>query len=217
MVIDRSHGSSAGSGASLIDMLRFLALQPRSSRTIALVLLSLLTLPLVAAEPHRASSVARPGRGSFPGRQVTTVRFFAMNLDNPIHEPRCPVPIGPDGKLCDAVVTPGVTLSTAQAEEALQLTRTRTTYSKEYTKCFLPHHALVFFDAGDHPVGFVSICFMCRQAAISPALAIAKPYDGYYAFSAAGMEHLQALCRAVGLPYCDAKVPADFTSPGKTR
>jgi hypothetical protein len=148
---------------------------------------------------------------------VATVRFFSVNLDNPIQEPRCPVPIGPDGKLCDAVVTPGVRLSAAQAEQALKLVRARTTYSKDYTKCFLPHHALVFFDVEDHPVGYVSICFMCKQAAISPILSIAKPYEGYYAFSPAGMAQLQALCHEAGLPYCDAKLPADFPSPGKTR
>ena len=35
--------------------------------------------------------------------------------------------------------------------------------------CFNPHHAFVFYDAAQKPVGWVEVCFECGNAAAEPA------------------------------------------------
>lgn len=136
-----------------------------------------------------------------------TVRGFAFDMD--LMEPVCEVPLDPDGSPCSTVQLPGIELDEGQVQHLLALLRQPTTYGRG-ASCFLPHHGFVFYDDKDVPVAEFSVCFLCTMATASPWIPGAKKVDGFIGLSEEGNEALRALCRDVGLPKCDAKIPEDF-------
>ncbi len=144
----------------------------------------------------------------FPGVPFKTVRGFAFDMAV-IARPVCEGPLDPDGTLCSTVSRPGVELSAKHVDRLLAILGQRSSYGAG-SSCFLPHHGFVFYDEAGAPVAEVSVCFLCDMAMASPWIPQAKKVDGRIGLSEKGNEALRELCRDVGLPKCDAKVPEDF-------
>jgi hypothetical protein len=68
----------------------------------------------------------------------------------------------------------GVELSSAQIAHFLRATAT-TEHPGSHLKCFYPHHALVFFAAGDKIIGHYTICFQCAVYRSSVGQFVSEP------------------------------------------
>ena len=74
-----------------------------------------------------------------------------------------------DGTICASAVYPGSELSTEQASRVLELSREALRAStRQHTRCFEPHHAIVYFDQKGVPVAEVTVCFECSAIRLSP-------------------------------------------------
>jgi hypothetical protein len=160
--------------------------------------------------PPGFSPIPERRKGAFPGVAFAEVRAFAFDLEVS-ERPMCGAPLDADGSLCSTVERPGVVLSAEQSRLLVDLLKKPATYGPG-SKCFLPHHGFVFYDAAGVPVADVSLCFMCNMVAGRPALlAAGKHAEGTRAgLGEEGNGRLRALCKELGLPKCDATRPDDF-------
>jgi hypothetical protein len=158
--------------------------------------------------------VASPGflpipakrKQGFPGVAFTEVRGFAFDLevrDRPV----CRTPLDADGTLCATVARPGAPLSAEQSKKLLAILGDKKSYG-DGSKCFLPHHGFVFYDARGVAVAEVSLCLMCDVGRASPAIPAAR--GGEFGLAEQATASLRALCRDLGLPKCDARRPDEF-------
>jgi len=75
--------------------------------------------------------------------------------------------IAKNGRLHQGIInTDGVLLNPSQVEK-LQDVYQKDSDGKIMAKCFLPHHAFVFFDAQDKIVAHLSVCFQCGTSSSS--------------------------------------------------
>ena len=145
----------------------------------------------------------------FPGVDFAEIKAFALDLhvNGP---PQCWLPLDDDGTLCKTVEAPGVVLTEAQAKRLVALLKQPATFGGG-SKCYLPHHAFVFYTKEGTPVAEIAVCFMCEMMMARPSLPAAKNYTEYsFGISPKGNKAFRALCKELGLPKCDAKHPDEF-------
>ena len=159
-------------------------------------LLVALSLSLFAYESDKTTAgVAKSG----------SVVAYAMNLDRP-GRPQCTMPIE-NGALCKSVRRPGKKLSATQAKRLSELLTSRRSYGQPEPKCFIPHHAFVFYDDQKKVQRQVSVCFMCSNLRANPPLSGQPKDPSSSALTSKALNELRGLCRELGLPRCDAKRP----------
>ena len=141
-----------------------------------------------------AHSALAGGVQPFPGVKYATVSAYNFNAKQ--GRPECTMPVNEDGSLCSSVKEQGKQLSKTQVQKVLKILNADSSYRRGFAKCFIPHHALVFFNTEGKPVAQVSLCFKCHQLLIEPSrprrrsIAQAAQYD------------LQDLCVELGLKNC---------------
>ncbi len=131
----------------------------------------------------------------FPG--VTYSRIKAVYFNGKAGRPECMMPLNEDGSLCSSVQGPGKWLSKKQVARLTTILNDPRSYKMPFASCFIPHHALLLYDAKNKPVAQVSICFMCERLALEPGKPSAR------SLSTKGQAALQKLCRDLGLKACD--------------
>jgi hypothetical protein len=186
----------------------------RMKHILCIVGLLALSSPVLADSPPPSSEkvierqVISPSLGlkKYPNVPFATVKAFGFNLRKK-GRPDCQMPVNPDGTLCKSVEKPGVVLNEEQQKRLLKLLGTPRTFGEGESKCFIPHHAFVFYDKDGKAVGQVSICFMCVGLRANPPVA-AQPKDPRRsALGDWGMKNLRQLCHDLKLPACDKKSP----------
>ena len=157
----------------------------------------------VIEQPVQAPTL---GLKKYPNVPFATVKGFGFNLRKK-GRPECMMPVNPDGTLCKSVKRPGVVLNEAQQKRLLKLLGTPKTFGAGEAKCFLPHHAFVFYDKDGKAVGQVSICFMCVGLRANPRVRAQPKSPRRSALGDWGLKQLRQLCRDLNLPACDKKSP----------
>ena len=141
-----------------------------------------------------ASPVLAGGLEPFPGVDYSSVKAFYFNAKS--GRPECTMPLNKDGSLCSSVEGPGKLLSKKQADTLRQILNEPSSYQRGFARCFIPHHALVFFNTKGKPVAQVSLCFKCHQLLIEPSQPRRR------SIAQAAQHDLQDLCVELGLKNC---------------
>jgi hypothetical protein len=165
-----------------------------STMTMTRVALSLLVVGIAGqaqAEPE-------------PPKKARVVAY-AMNLEGK-GRPECMMPLK-DGAPCKTVKQPGKTLTAAQAKRLSALFGKRRSFGQAEPKCFIPHHAFVFYDKDGKVERQVSVCFMCSNLRAEPPLRKQPEDPMKSALSDRSVKVLRGLCKELGLPRCDATMP----------
>ncbi|MFI5205152.1 MAG: hypothetical protein ACHQF2_11705, partial [Flavobacteriales bacterium] len=106
------------------------------------------------------------GAKPWPGVEYKSVKVYLYNLDDRLFGQHQPVK---ENKLDTTIIQPGATLTPEQVNQVLKVSNENTNLLElGLSSCFLPHHAIVFFDANEKPVAYISICFMCDAARFYP-------------------------------------------------
>lgn len=114
-----------------------------------------------------------------------------------IQDPRGYEPVFDDSSLNRGVIQ-SIRLSGEQQRELVTAVTTSIDY-EDSSDCHYPHHAFVFFDSSDRPVGWVSVCLECGTYTFSSRRAPAYvPFEG-----------LRELCLELGLP--ELEEPTGYT------
>lgn len=116
--------------------------------------------------------------------------------------PECPRAIEMGGTLCKTASLPGKALTQPQRERLAALSRTPGALNDELTKCFIPHHTFVAYDAKGRPLTEMTVCFMCDMVDIGPLGG-----SRLRGVTAAALNELRGLCRELGLGGCDRRTP----------
>lgn len=91
---------------------------------------------------------------------------YLYNLDGKLYGQHKPVK---NDKLDTTMVLPGVKLNTAQTDELVKLLSQNTeTINAGLASCYIPHHAVVFYDDQHKIVAWMSACFMCDGVRFFP-------------------------------------------------
>ena len=141
-----------------------------------------------------ASPALAGGLQSFPGIPYASVKAYNLNAKK--GRPECTMPLNKDGSLCSSVKGPGKRLSKKQATEILKILNAPESYQTGFAKCFIPHHALVAYDAKGKAVAQVSICFECHQLRMEPGQPERR------SLAKAARYTLQDICLELGLKDC---------------
>ncbi len=97
----------------------------------------------------------------------------------------------PEGRFHEGLITPaGVRLSGAQAEDLMNAI-TGSHPALDDMSCYRPHHAFVFYNEKDEPVGVVEVCFACSTFRSYPEEGLARRWD---------LKAIKALCHDLALP-----------------
>ena len=179
--------------------------------TIGLLCLSLPAMadaPTTTSQPQAAQQTPLPSMGlkGYPDVPFATVKGFAFNLGKK-GRPECLMPVYDDGTLCKSVETPGVVLNEQQKKRLLKLLSSPKTFGAMEAKCFIPHHAFVFYDKNGKTVGQVSICFMCVGLRADPPVRAQPKSPRRAALGKQGLKKLRALCNDLKLPACNKEAP----------
>lgn len=116
----------------------------------------------VAHEQIRPRAFRPLTRGSrVDPKRVHHARMIAFNYGMPCGDGV----VEANGTICESAVYPGAELTATQLARASEILRLapdpKTWRARPSIRCFDPHHAVVFFDDHDVPVGEVDICFEC--------------------------------------------------------
>ena len=116
--------------------------------------------------------------------------------------PECLRAIEMGGALCKTVALPGKALTQTQRERLAALSRARGALNDELTKCFIPHHTFVAYDAKGRPLAEMTFCFMCDMVDVGPLGG-----TRLRGVSDTALNELRGLCRDSGLGGCDRRTP----------
>lgn len=73
------------------------------------------------------------------------------------------------------VDTAGVSLNKKQIKKVLAVVTGKTPGEDDYlAKCYVPHHAIVFYDENNNPVAHIAMCFYCGRKKIYPKTNLPK-------------------------------------------
>jgi hypothetical protein len=137
----------------------------------------------------------------WPGVPYTGVRGYIYNLHGMLHGHHSPVK---DGQLDTSVVLPGIELKGNNLMRYQKwLVQDLSLLQEGLSKCYIPHHAVVFFDADQKPVAWMSACLLCTGVQFyHPKRPLGKVvYNEKSEKKAiAQADTLAAIFRAVGLP-----------------
>jgi hypothetical protein len=115
------------------------------------------------------STAARPARSSatpWPPVPYKSVRAFVYDCEAEQHNMTF---LDKGNRMHKGVINaPGAPLSPAQVKRLVATTNTPATRNK-YKPCYVPHHAIVFYDEADHPVANLEICFTCNRHIATPS------------------------------------------------
>ena len=164
-----------------------------------LLLLATMVGAQTSANPVQARAAKK---AAYPTVEYTTVRAFNMNKDNGKTKPLCTKAINDDGQPCHSV-TGGTIMTKEQTQVLLNALNSKNTYGESLAKCFIPHHAFVFYNKANKPVAQVAVCFMCTQLEASPEIPMMPTHPLKAGLSKRGIKALKGLCNAVGLKDCD--------------
>jgi len=122
-----------------------------------------------AAGLSACSTTSTPSAGtgtSWPSVAYKSVRAFVYDCEA---EHQNMTFLNKGGRIHDGVINaPGALLSPAQVARVISIASTPATRDK-YKPCYVPHHAIVFFDDAERPVACLEICFTCRRHIASPS------------------------------------------------
>ena len=111
-----------------------------------------------------ATAVGATAVASWPEREYKTVRGFAYNRKGDPDRP-----VIKNGRLDSSVVNrKGAVLNAEQTQRLLAAVTGKHPEHEWIAACFNPRHAFVFYDASDHPVASVAVCFECNNAETEP-------------------------------------------------
>lgn len=95
----------------------------------------------------------------WPGVSYSSVRGYVYNLNGMLRGHHSPVK---DGQLDTSVVLPGVELNGKNLMRYQKwLAQDLSILQEGLSKCYIPHHAVVYFDADQKPVAWMSACLLC--------------------------------------------------------
>jgi hypothetical protein len=119
-----------------------------------------------AALPSCSTTKTPSGeRTSWPPVPYKTVRAFVYDCEA---EHGNMTFINKGGRQHDGVINaPGALLTPAQVQKLLHIANTPAVRDR-YKPCYVPHHAIVFYDEADRPVANLEICFTCRRHIATP-------------------------------------------------
>ena len=112
---------------------------------------------------NTSRSVAEPPPSRIDSR-IVQAKAFEFNYS----EPECYLILREDHTLCPSAVHAGKVLSRAQMENALAAHAEPEFSPATAPWCWNPHYGIVFYDAADHPVSAISVCFDCERQAAWP-------------------------------------------------
>ncbi len=147
-----------------------------------------------------------PPKDAFPGKPFSAVRAFVMNEDV-TGPPPCLVAVDAKGTLCKSVRGPGRVLTPSQAATLQSTLNAPTSFGEPESKCFIPHHAFVYYDAHGQVVGQAAVCFMCDAVRGEPDVPAQGKDPSKTSLSKDGKAALQSLCRDLGLAHCAGEPP----------
>jgi hypothetical protein len=114
------------------------------------------------------STTSGPASGpqtSWPPVNYKSVRAFVYDCEA---EHQNMTFINKGGRMHEGVInSPGVLLSPAHRDNLLRIANTPAVRDR-YKPCYVPHHAIVFYDDADRPVANLEICFTCRRHIATP-------------------------------------------------
>lgn len=170
---------------------------------------------LVQASRHYVAhpQVRPPGfrpltRGSrVDSKRMHHARMIAFNYGMPCGDSV----VEGSGAICESAVYPGAELTPAQltrASEILRLAPDPNTWrARPSVRCFDPHHAVVFFDDHDAPVGEIDVCFECGNFTLTNI----RERDGEGGMTSAEGMFFADTCRAQGVGGCPP--PGSYRMP----
>ncbi|HRE73047.1 MAG TPA: hypothetical protein PK637_08315 [Flavobacteriales bacterium] len=105
------------------------------------------------------SGTVHSGGSAWPGMPYHHVKVYLYNLDGKLFGRHSPIKEGiPDPTLFGE----GVTLNT-ESQNALNkwLRQDLSLLNEGMAGCYIPHHAIIFYDDQNKPIAWMSACFMC--------------------------------------------------------
>ena len=144
-------GASGGHSAAVMNRLSFLRL---ASASLAGALLVSCTTAPVSSVP-----------AAWPPAAYSTVRAFVYDCD----ADRTVAFFQKDGSISRGVINAPGALLTPDQVKRLMPALTTATPRQHRTACFIPHHALVFYNAAGQVVAHTEVCFTCTLQRSSPA------------------------------------------------
>jgi hypothetical protein len=131
-------------------------------------------------------------------RPVASARMFVFDFADPVYGSCGDGVVQPDGTICSSAVYPGTALTQSQTEGAAAILRAAPASwsARVRSRCFDPHHAVVFFDDKGAPVGELTTCFACGTLRVRPG-----PADDALMTDEAGAFFADT-CRALGVGAC---------------
>jgi hypothetical protein len=102
--------------------------------------------------------------------RLDRARMFAFDFADPSYGSCGDRVVESDGTICSSAVYPGNVLTEAQTQEAAAVGRAApgSWSERARTRCFEPHHSVVFFGDRGEPVAEITICFECGTLRIEP-------------------------------------------------
>ncbi|MBT9556233.1 MAG: hypothetical protein IV100_09400 [Myxococcales bacterium] len=159
-------------------------------RVVSIALALTLIAPVVSAKTRKS-----------PWLTAHEVLAYELNGGS-TGRPECSRAIEMGGTLCKTAALPGKALTQTQRERLAALSRTPGALNNELTKCFIPHHTFVAYDAKGRPVAEMTVCFMCDMVDIGPLGG-----TRLRGVSPSSLNELRGLCREIGLAGCDRRTP----------
>lgn len=111
------------------------------------------------------SAPVAPGNGQqWPPVAFSSVRAFVYDCEAELRN----MSFLKNGRMHTGVINaPGALLNADQTTRLLAILNTPSTREK-YKPCYVPHHAIVFYDAAGQPVANIEICFTCSRHIATP-------------------------------------------------
>ena len=153
------------------------------------------------------TNVSIAGGFLFPNFEYDHSRIYLFNIDfketkRPDHR------IYADNLYAFSKLGNGITLNKEQNKEITKIfARGADELRSGMSKCFLPRHGIIYFDAFGNPVGSTSICFECQKIVFWSSKDLPDYNDDYskYNYEKADeqLKQLQQLVSEIGLPIYD--------------
>lgn len=126
---------------------------------------ALCAAPVAALTACSTTPDASSGGTQWPPVAFSSVRAFVYDCEAEHRN----MTFLKNGKMHTGVINaPGALLNAGQTARLMKILNTPATRDK-YKPCYVPHHAIVFYNAAGQPVANVEICFTCRRHIASPA------------------------------------------------
>lgn len=103
---------------------------------------------------------ALTGSAQWPGVEYSYARVGNYNLNSDLHGYHAPIK---KGQLDSTVMHFAPIIEGKGLDSIIQIvTRKDQILLDGLSKCYIPHHAIIFYDSLHKPVAYISFCFMCQ-------------------------------------------------------